>query len=199
MLDTSINASLLPITVFATILLFITKEIVDVLKTLKADRLRISLIKNLLAVGIEDNTGVLREVKRLAVIHDENYSFRIGESTFPKGITVEEKCGTQWALWLVVRQLDTTIFKKVLFELPILDKGLFEAAKKAYQGIAEVQHIQNSWLRYIHEDNYRGPEYEGFTSYATRELDIAYMNLSDLYKKCTHKDLNSLMFERSYL
>ncbi|RUO29542.1 hypothetical protein [Aliidiomarina soli] len=189
------DSNLFPITVIAAISLFLIKEMVELYRRIMADKRKSSAIKRLLSSEIEKNNWVIKSLRRhLRSVQDGwHESEFVVVSTHQSGYRIEEKRNDGGSGYSPLFQVSTTVFDKVVFELPVLDEALFKLAENAYESLAEVKHVSNSLVEHItNKDDHIAHDFmAGFCEYALEEIDEAYEHLSILYKKCTGKELKS--------
>ncbi|WP_445364568.1 hypothetical protein ACJJIQ_10595 [Microbulbifer sp. ANSA003] len=89
--------------------------------------------------------------------------------------------------------VSTRIFSKVIVEIAELDEKLFELSEKAYEGVAEIDHVRESLVGYMRTkgDPDRDAHIESFCDYAVDQLADSFISLHELCKFCTGEDLNS--------
>ncbi len=190
------DPSVLPITVIVAISLFIIKEAVELYRRIMANRRKIAAIKKLLSSEIEKNNWVVKSLQRhLNGIQDRWYkSEYIIANTYPKGIRLEEKRSDGGGGGgSPIFEVSTSVFDKIVFELPVLDADLFALAENAYEGVAEIKHITDSLIENVtNKDDHISPDFMiGFCEYARDELNDSHTSLCSLYLKCTGNELTS--------
>lgn len=189
------NPNIFPITVIVAISLFLIKELVELYRRVMADKRKISAMKKLLANEIERNNWVITSLKRhlKGVQSDWLESDYKVINTQSRGYRIEVSRDGGSVGGSPVFEVSTTVFDKILFELPVLDVSLFELAEKAYEGIAEVKHLSDSLVEnIINQKGHISPDFIiGFSEYALEELEYSHKALCELYRKCTGKDLTS--------
>ncbi|GHB76185.1 hypothetical protein GCM10008107_27060 [Psychrosphaera saromensis] len=189
------DSSVLPITVIVAISLFVIKEAVELYRRIMANRHKIAAIKKLLSSEIEKNNWVVKSLQRhLNGIQDGWYkSEYIIANTYPKGVRLEEKRSDGGGGGSPIFEVSTSVFDKIVFELPVLDADLFALAETAYEGVAEIKHITDSLIENItNKVNHISPDFMiAFCEYALDELNNSHTSLCSLYLKCTGNELTS--------
>ncbi|KPH80561.1 hypothetical protein AE618_12380 [Bosea vaviloviae] len=71
-----------------------------------------------------------------------------------------------------------------MLEVATLDSDLYKALEPAVDEIATLKHVRNGFIEYAEDEDFR----DGFTDYATRELDDIEASFKALYKYCTGQD-----------
>lgn len=189
------DSNLFPITVIAAISLFLIKELVELYRRTMADKRKSSAIKKLLSSEIEKNNWVIKSLRRhLQSVQDRwHESEFVVVSSYPSGYRIAERRNDGGSGSAPLFQVSTTVFDKVVFELPVLDEALFKLAENAYESLAEVMHVSNSLVEHINnKDELPADDLMAeFCEYALEEIDEAYKHLSILYNKCTGEELKS--------
>lgn len=186
-------SGLIPPTVFAAVIIFAIKEILELVRKNRARRRKIKAYKKILAEELERNFWTWKSL-RSAVTGIQDYRAD-GVEVAHKVISVPS--GAQH---LETRYLDGTLssgsnlpvasraaFERVLLGLAEEDEKLFSLASDAYNEISEIGHVRASLINELgSEDDFF---FDGFLEYAVETLDSAIGPIRHFYQVCTGKVL----------
>ena len=199
---------ILPATVLAAIVIFLAREILELLRRRSSEKRRVQAIKTLLAREIEQNNWAIKSLKNiLAAISStviEEVEEEIEESDHSverfegKAEVVLDKLGSyrfrlrykngSLLSSVMLPAIRTAELTKVMLEVATLDRRLFEKLEKAYDATSELAHVRDLLITHVNNDE---PETEGwlgpFVHYAEAELATIHAELTELYAACTHK------------
>ncbi|OGT69873.1 MAG: hypothetical protein A3H44_14320 [Gammaproteobacteria bacterium RIFCSPLOWO2_02_FULL_57_10] len=189
------STTLLPITVIAAILIFFVKELLEYVRSKKKKSKKLAVYKRMIAEEIEINKTALGSLSQtLSTIRDgtdeRNRIPRIIRT--PSGaLRIEfkeddEDYGSGWP----IPPISKAVFEKLYLELAELDPSFFEESARTYEAVAEIKHIRDSLIDYIEEDTLRPNGFlNSFAEWGEGQLEHSKSALSDLYFKCTGKQL----------
>jgi hypothetical protein len=171
------------------------KEVVELWRRVMADKRKISAIKKLLSSEIEKNSWVVKSLKQHLKGIQDNWHISDYKvvNAYPSKCRIEVKRNDGGGGGSPIYEVSTTVFDKIVFELPVLDSSLFQLAQKAYESVAEIKHVSDSLVEHIlTKEEHISPDFIiSFCQYALEELDDSHQCLADLYKKCTGNELTS--------
>jgi hypothetical protein len=185
----------LPTTVMVAIVLFIIKEIVELIRRILADKRKLSAIKKLLAAEIEQNNWVIKSLKSdlNSIVNNWNvYDFQIVKQDTGCWLLQNYKDGSLGG-GSFFYEPSNIMFNKLLLEIATLDPKLFKLCESAYEGVAEIKHICSSLIKHVTDQD--EPRDEGFMrafgEYALEELETSLESISTLYQSCTGTNLSN--------
>lgn len=190
--------TVIPITAFIAILLFIFREIIDLIKKYKSKNTEIRTYKKLIARELEENLWTykvvfktIKQVKEhldefpnpdfsLIYTHDDRVLFRVrrmGEGTELTG--GHSLVGTK-----------LSVFDRIIIELARSDDTFFDVIQGAYDAILDLESLRNSLIGYIQkEDPVNIKSIEGWFVYALEQEQKILKKMDAAYKTCTNKQL----------
>jgi hypothetical protein len=188
------ETTLLPITVIVAITIFVIKEALEHWRKYQSHQRQILAIKHMLADEIEKNNYTIAALRRTLVqIKEKHDKYEISLNRTPSGslrIEFKEEVGGYGPSW-PIPNVSRVVFDKTFVQLASLDLELFNKAKDAYESISEVEHVRNSLIDHLEEQEWHPKDLlVAFAEYGIDELVDAYINLSKLYKDCTGNDLD---------
>lgn len=190
------HAEWLPITVWAAIILFVLKEVVEWKRRRAADLRKVRALKRVVARECELNfsamtgltetlndmqeVGVNVDAKRVSVMKDARGDFLVQ-------LRRRDGCGSGYVLRLIQRE---TILKH-LVEIASLDENFYSLCETAVSELAEAEHVHSSLVYGPPEYFPSSPEnyYEGVIDYGLKELKDSVCALKALYLSCTGTEL----------
>ena len=183
--------SFLPITALVAIILFAVKEIVEYVKKTRGNHRKIQAIKEILSEELERNLWTYKIMERtvkesMEILENcRNPAFGIrrtatGEIRFWRKYDENEELEGSGHPLPEVKQ---DKYESVVLELAQLDSGLFNSARIAYDSLKELGHIRKSLIETLDgpENDGKGGIWEGFLTYARRELKDIYDAMNELY------------------
>ncbi len=189
--------TLLPITVVVAILLFIAKEVVEVVRRHSSDSRKLQAMKLLLARECERNLWAIKSLRGILINVPEP-----NEKSPQSFVTIEPRINGKSIAKITshdggssgsrqVPDVHKELMAKYLFDVATLDSKLFAVFEPAFDSLAELEHIRES-LVHIHETEKEADNpdlFRGFAVYALSEIDRVEQRLGLLYQHCTGKNL----------
>lgn len=187
---------LIPITVVATIVIFILKELFEGVRRYLGESRKKKALRMLIARECELNYWTIKSIRHIVeTIRDESEDGAKFEFLFPKGGKVlfrvkhpdtEFKSGSNLA------KTHREVMDKNLLEVATLDKKLYAVLQPAYDAVADLEHVRDSLIYYVNpEDEQDKMHLEGFPDYALNELEDVFRKLACLYNECTGNSLEN--------
>lgn len=185
--------SWLPPTAMVALVLFIAREIFDLIKKKKADQRKVKALKAYLARECELIKWTI--LKLFALANDINtIGGSDGHLTVEKlrdgsfGIKRLDENG-EWRSSYVIRFLDYDAFKKYFLDIASIDDDFFNKYEDACTAVAELRHVFDSLLDWERELNMMQREsfLASLAEYANVEIKEVEQTLTDFYKYCTGK------------
>lgn len=180
-----------PLTVFTAIVLFVAKEVIEGIRRYKSRARKADAIRVLLIEELELNKWTIQSLR----------------STL-KGIAGEMAVDSQSQFYLkrdasgrvhyrcrrsdggvggsAIPDVHRKHFDAFLPELAEVDKMLFEEARKGYGRIGQLEHVRNSLIAHLAEDDQDEQcHLQGFPSYGLQILDDVEKQMSAFYVFCS--------------
>jgi hypothetical protein len=186
-----------PITVVAAIILFVVKEIVELIKKTREKSRKISAYKALIAEELLKNAWSLKALKRLCLelqdptLREIEYKKSASETERVIVRTTENEHVTFF--W----KIHTAAFEKIMTDLAVSNSKLFRSATDVYSLLAEVKHVRESIIDF---SEFEMPKHmiSGLGDYGNDTLDEAIAAVKSVYKIYTGQELVGHKL-RSYL
>ncbi|WP_345867795.1 hypothetical protein [Shewanella algae] len=181
----------LPVTVVAAIILFVVKEILELLRKAKAKKRKLAALKSVLKEELELNLWTWKKFESLLTsVQDAGKGSKYAYSVSPSGterfeLVIPEGKGIGQAFPHVV----TDMHSKLMIEVAEADEAMYQKLNSSFKALSELQHLRNGIVDFIHESRMGEHYVEGFTDYALGELGPIYDNLNTLYEYCTGQKL----------
>jgi hypothetical protein len=181
------------------VVVFVTREVLDARRREASRQRKVAAIKTILARACELNNWTIKSLRRefasLPTDDEPGYEgvpvseFSVSFRRDGRVILVEMQDGEEaGSAPLMEAQLDD--LKAALLDVAELDPDLLPALDDAITGLEEVNHVRNSLIGYLtKEDDFDGPFFPGFVSYARAEIEDAFKALDSLYRACVGKGL----------
>lgn len=190
--------SILPITVVAAIILFVTKEVFEFFRRRSERYRRLSAIKLLLAEEIEKNHWAhdsmfraLEDIKELSEIFPgAEYRLHVARNG-TEHIRVRRQSGDDFESNHWVPIFHDEQYKKLLPSLAELDKELFALINSAYSELADLSHYRDILIEFVAGDE-SPPGVEATKSFLADfadERDDYFADLNEAYVALTGKKL----------
>lgn len=187
--------SFIPITVVAAVIIFLVKEILELIRRRRADVRRIAGLKTMLAREIELNNWTIKALKMTlqAVEHGLEEQppdqFFINFEKFGRAVFKVVRSNRGPASW-PIPEVHGAIISRYMFDAASLDRELFRSLQSTYDAISELQHLRESLISYVMNEDTDFPDFlSGFVEYARKELSKIQSPLSSLYQICTGQEL----------
>jgi hypothetical protein len=188
-------ASLLPATVVAAVALFFVKEVVEGIRRWRADARKGRAFRTLLARECELNHWTYKRLKETLLAIQEDFEkelaaeYSITHSNSEEVVFRQEHDGILRSQW-TLPDARTELMSKVMLDVAILDKSLFDSLEAAYDSAINMRHVRNSLMRFIENDEEEIKSFfGGFLEYGLAQLEEILVDLDKLYRKCTGMDL----------
>lgn len=185
--------SLLPVSAFVAILLFVAREIADFFRRRNADGRRVKAMKLILARECELNAYTVASLRTIISEVDTQERPNPGTKvTVGKGgdgepfAKVTRIQGGDWHAY-GIGKAHRDVLSKVLLDVATLDRNLFDVVEPVHDGLATLQHLRDSLLNESAGKDQLGDSLfiEGLADYALKELEKIDVALLTLYKYCT--------------
>ena len=186
-------AAIIPVTVFAAIVLFLMKEILELVKKYRADRRKMKALRTIFARECELNHWTIKRVRDIVnTIRDEtarNNKTRF-YTVFSKSGDVffcYARPGTDYHGGSSLAESHRDVMMKYALDVATLEGHLFLLLEKAIEAANELEYLRRSIIAFLDPDNTQDRKYffDGFIEYALDELDGIYKDISALYVECT--------------
>ena len=186
--------SILPVTVIATVVLFVLKELFEAVRRYRGEDRKKKALRTLLARECELNNWTIKSIRNIVkIIRDEPEGSSHFEFIFSKNGKVLFRVNhkkSDYRSGSNLAEIHRDVMDKNILEVATLDKNLYSVLQPAYDAIANLEHIRQSLIYFVDpEDDDDRIHLNGFTHYALDELDDVFKELATLYKICTGKDL----------
>ncbi|GHA09586.1 hypothetical protein [Oceanisphaera arctica] len=179
------------ISIGVAILLFLAKEVIEVIRKRNARFRKENALKTLLSEEVELNHWTWLKVRSLIEVvkeEPESTEFSIITSTSGKELFqyVREDNGGGGQAFPPVYE---TLINKLIVDVAELDKEFYVAAIDYEKALAELSHLRAGAYDFIHETQ-QGRHYtDGFTEYASDELPDIFDSMEAFYRVCGHTKL----------
>ena len=186
---------LLPITVYAAIVLFAIKEILEAIRRFRAERRKKKAISYLIADEIQKNHWtvislfrIFKEIKKsLDAVPKAKYELETTRSgienfrlRYPNG---------GWTGYGIPPVHDTQ-YKSHLPTIAELDKKLFQTLEETYSELTELEHLRTSLIDYLVDDSEeKRMFFKQFIEYALSHEEDCIKALKSGYERCVGKPL----------
>lgn len=182
-------------TITVAIVLFVFKEVFELVRRANGDGRRQSAFRKMLARECELNHFTVHRLKRVVndlvedspAYHGTKPTFAIEKTTTGSErfvIKLDGRESSSYPLPLV----HFDIVQKIMIDAATLDQRLFEKIEKYYDSLNELKHVRDSAVDYISDK----PELlDAFADYAARTLDEIWIEIAALYLDCAGKPLGS--------
>lgn len=186
-----------PITVVVAIVLFVVKEIVELIKKTREKSRKVSAYKALIAEELLKNAWSLKALKRLCL---ELQDSTLREIEYKKSASGTERVIVRTAesehvifFW----KIHTAAFEKIMTDLAVSNSKLFRSATEVYSLLAEAKHVRESIIDF---SEFEMPRHMigGLGDYGNNTLDEASAAVKSAYKTYTGQELVGHKL-RSYL
>lgn len=187
-----------PITVISAVLLFVLKEIIELIRKSKAKKRKKKAFRALIAEEIERNHWALRSLKSILGDIQSEHGEPNSETIFYIVFTKEGRPlfrykrdpSEDFASGCPVPDVSRDRFNQLLTDIAENDEKLYELCRSAYDQVAELEHIRSSLIEHLStEEDGRDWLLSGFVEYGIETLDDALPALEALYKECTNGPL----------
>jgi len=182
---------LIPISVFAAIILFICKEVVEFFRRKKANFRKVSAIKILLSEEIQLNYWVWLQMKSLInTVKDKTATSTFNIVLSSSGAErFEESRADGSSGGQAFPKISENIYQKVILEIAELDANLYSFLKNYHLKISELQHLRNGVYDYVDENGKELMWQDGYVSYSEDQLPLIKECMSSLFLQCSGKKL----------
>jgi hypothetical protein len=182
-------SNVFPITVIAAIVLFVFKEIVELIKRSREKARKISAYKILIAEEMLKNAWALiplrmameklDDLKRqVSIIHNSDGSCHLLTSSSDE----QSK--------LYIQPFYSAIFDKYLVDIAVIDKSFFSKIMVTYQSIAEAR-VGRATLFELSADPVHDFSRQLYIAGLRNTLAVAEDSIKQTYSLCTGKELNA--------
>ncbi|EEW1570351.1 hypothetical protein D9K03_19375 [Escherichia coli] len=193
------NGSLIPVSAFVAICLFVVREVLDWRRKSKAKKNEISALKKIFARECQLAWYISQKIKGLckefapyeqSPMNECPLSFSIVRTTAGKmRWTVTENDVSVSGGELIKPSVAT--FAKYLYDIAKLDSAFYENANLGYVAVIELRHFYDSIIDNEDTSQMLGLNsvMYGFSGYALEEMVWIEQGLKDLYKYYTNEEL----------
>lgn len=190
--------TIIPVTALIAILLFIFREVIDLIKKYKSKNAEVRTYKKLIARELEENLWTykvvfrtIKEVKQhleefpnphfsLIYTHDARVLFRVrrmGE-------------GTELTGGHSLVNTKHVVFDRIIIQLANSDASFFDLIQDAYDAILDLESLRNALIGYIQKEDPINVKYiEGWFVYALEQEQEIFKKMDAAYQKCANKPL----------
>jgi hypothetical protein len=188
--------SFIPLTVLVAIILFFLKEVLEGVRRYRGDRRKKAALRRLLARECELNHWTIKTIRRIVKkIRDESEDgertefiflfLKSGKVSFrTKHADYEYKDG------FPLGEIHRDVMSKYLLEVAMLDSKLSDVLQKAYNAVADLEHVRNSLIYFVDpEDEQDQMHLESFVGYASDALVDIFESLNKLHIECAGGEL----------
>jgi hypothetical protein len=192
--------SWLPATALVAVIIFVVKELLEVWRRYSSESRKLKAIKELLARECELNHWAIRSLRSIAdelnAVADldsvEAFSIEYAKSGRIYACIDSEAEGnySKTAIPVIHKEQLT----KHLLEVATLDKALFGLVEPALTAVAKLEHVRESLLYHgsSEEGDMARSHAQGFSEYATKEIEDARLAIFALYRACTGRELSDI-------
>lgn len=189
--------TLLPISALVAIGVFLLKEAAEYFRRRAADKRKLHALMMVIARECEINYWTIKSLQRILRELPGDSStpgqIQLSVETKPSGRPYAKIVSDDDGLetHIVIPEVSREFMSKHLVEVAALDADMFSVLEPAYDGLAEVAHVRESFVR-MDDSSQLMPREDylaGFRGYALDELDDAERALSKLYVFCTGRPL----------
>jgi hypothetical protein len=192
----TIIQNILPVTVVAAILLFIAREIIDLIKRKKSDRRKIYAAKSLIARECELNHWTINSLRNIInTIKEERNNSTVYFAILRRNngellLRAREEGEDHYKYGSAFPIVHSEQFKRFLYESASIDKNIFNLLLNYQSSISGLSHIREQLIYFIEpEDEADKIWLDGFLDYAERELSEIFEETEKVYRLCANKDL----------
>lgn len=187
---------LLPLTAVVAILLFLTKEGLELRRRRAAEGRKLRALKKVLARDCEINFFAIQSLSRTLT---EMRDYGVAEDASIFSITRESAGDYSYTLTThegawgggVLRSIRRDSLLKHMVEIASFDGALYSKCESALDGLTEADHV---YLSTVHGPGGNFPStkenyYDGLIEYGIEELERSTASLKGLYRECTGSEL----------
>ena len=190
--------SVVPITVFAAVLIFFLKELFEFLRRYRGEVRKKEALRILLARECELNNWAIKSLKEIinsmvsGLAEDKLTVFEVIDSRVAGFLFRAKDQSGSLKRGSTIPAVHREVMSKNILEIAVLDKKLFEALQPAFDATATLEHVRQSLVYYLAPDDEHDMIHrDGFLEYGLTELERTFVPLNNLYKECTGKELSS--------
>ena len=189
---------LAPLTVVTAIVLFVIKEVIEAVRRQQSRARKTGAIRILLIEEMELNNWTIKSLRStLKAIDDQMESDPEPEFYLRKdasgAVHYRYRTSTGSGGGSSIPQVHRKHFDAFLPELAEIDKLLFEEARKGYERIGQLEHVQSSLIAHLAEDDPDEKMHlQGFPSYALRVIDDVESRMSAFYVSCSGRPFEKI-------
>lgn len=184
-----------PLTVVTAIILFVAKEISEAIRRSRGRARKAKAIRILLVEELELNKGAIKTLRNIlkGIVSQSEFDFETNtKSEFylrrdaSGGIHYRCRRSDGGDSWSEIPNIHRKHFDAFLPEIAEVDRVLFEKARKGYERIGELEHLRNSLIARLDEND---PDecfpLHGFASWGLGVLDDVEKQMSAFYVFCS--------------
>lgn len=195
-MHSSDTSNIIPLSVLVAIIIFLAKEILELIRNHKNRLRKTSAIKALLSEEIEKNYWAIKSYKsvvksvRSELQRSNNPVFEVRSVNNDSEHFECVRPGGHNSSQDFPKVFDKD-YKKLAMDIAELDQQLHEAATRCYKSVAELQHIRTSVYQYIDRNGDSTNFMEGFLIYIEDQVPQIYSDMNELYLLCTGEKLQA--------
>lgn len=179
-----------PLTVATAVILFVARELIESVRRYRSRARKAEAIRTLLVEELELNKWAIGSLKNILKEIASEMEFD-SESKFllkrdaSGGVHYRCRRSDGGGGGSAIPDVHRKHYDAFLPDLAEVDRVLFEEARKGYEGIGQLEHVRNSLVAYLAEDE---PDerchLQGFPSYGLGVLDKVERKMGALYVFC---------------
>ncbi len=189
---------LVPLTVVTAIVLFVIKEVIEVVRRQQSRARKTSAIRTLLIEEMELNNWTIKSLRStLEAIDNQMESDPQTEFYLKKDASgafhYRYRISTGGDGGASIPHVHRKHFDAFLPELAEVDKRLFEEARKGYERIGQLEHVRSRLIAHLAEDDPDEKMHlQGFPSYALQVIDDVESQMSAFYVFCSGRPFEKI-------
>lgn len=180
-----------PLTVVTAVILFVAREVIEGVRRYRSRARKAKAIRILLVEELELNKWAIQSLRNILkgiaseMEFDPKSEFHLKRDA-SGGVHYRCRRSDGGGGGSAIPDIHRKHYDAFLPDLAEVDKVLFEEARKGYEGIGQLEHVRNSLVAHLAEDD---PEeqchLQGFPSYGLRVLDDVEKQMGALYVFCS--------------
>lgn len=184
----------LPNTAVVAIILFVAKEVFEFIRRLFADGRKRQAFRTMLARECELNLWTVKVLQRtideLASDRETAHvKYSIERRSTGEEVFVSVSEAGKSSHWIPNAHKET--MRDLMLDVATIDQRLFPNLQSGYDACINLQHVRDSLVTYVDEDQLDGGFLNSFVDYANSEISDILLQLTVLYFECTGQDLKN--------
>ncbi len=192
------QSGLIPLSAIVTVILFVTREILDSRRKKHARTNEIRALKRILARECELNWYLSNQISDICSIfkltkHNGYQLYNLELTQTPSRKTRFEIIGYEYNKGKgVLFEPQVVTFKEYLYEVVKVDVVFYERVEPAYEAALELKQLRDSLVDIANTDEWVDNDSMmlDFSEYANKEIKSINKRLKILYQFCTGKELS---------